>query len=175
MISSKYYALIIIVSSIGGIIFYGFYDEKIHIDYSIKHSLSSLPAPTMQPLTLFYKKEDTLISLIQTFTPSDNSNESIKNIINIWLSYVYEYDTTLAKTTCTSLTSCNNIHYCSFSNSPFYPTTTVHNKHNFFEGILYTLNNYNADYKSIIFLINHNFFEDSDYDFSLPWEISIIK
>ena len=175
MSSAKRVSLIVVTCSLAGIIFYGFYDEKIHIDYSI-HSEKIHPANNCsKSLTFFYVKDDIKTTIIKTCSIKTLDNETLKNIVNIWLGCLFESDNKLQKTICHSFVSHNSLYYCSFTISPFTPATSLYEKYAFFEGLLQTLYDLDPSLSGVVFLIEHKTFEDDDYDFSLPWSYQLYK
>ncbi len=175
MFSAKQLYLIGLFCIIGGVIFYAFYDEKIHIDYSVRNQTVLDWNKAKKSLIYVYIKNDSPITLTETSYISDFDQNNLKNVINKWLSHASEYHPTLQKIICQSLEIKNGIYYCSFSQSPFLSTTSMYEKYSFFEGLLQTLFNLETFPKGIIFLINHQLFEDEDYDFTLPWSTLFYK
>ncbi len=175
MISVKQMCLITILCSLGGIIFYGFYDEKIHIDYSIRQENAPSCNESDRSLTFFFIIHDSLTTTTKTHCINTIDNEVLKNIVNIWLTYLFEYDNKLQKTMCHSFIIKNSLYYCSFTTTPFTAATSLYEKYAFFEGLLRTLYALNPSFAGVVFLINHKIFEDEDYDFSLPWSYQLYK
>lgn len=175
MFSKKNLCLLAFLGCIGGIIFYGFYDEKIHIDYSIRQDNAPINNKPQGSLTFFHSKNNTLVTTTEPSSISVLDNTNLQNIVNRWLSHLFEYEQKLQKTLCHSLIIKNNIYYCSFTNTPFKSSTCMYEKYAFFEGLIHTLFALNPSLKGILFLINHQPFEDDDYDFTLPWSSILYK
>lgn len=175
MFSTKQLSLIAIICSLGGVIFYGFYDEKIHIDYSIRQENAPIDNKSSRSLTFFYAINDSLTTTTKTYCINTLDNDTLKNIVNVWLTCLFEYDNKLQKTMCHSFVTKNSLYYCSFTTTPFTTATSLYEKYAFFEGLLRTLYDLNPSLTGVIFLINHKTFEDEDYDFSLPWSYQFYK
>jgi hypothetical protein len=174
MFSLKQFSFIIIFCSLGGVIFYGFYDEKIHIDYSIRTMQAPIIQEFNRSLTFFYSHNDSIIAVTKICTINTIDNDTTKNIINLWLSDSLQHNPKLQKIMCNSLIIKNSLYYCSFTETPFNSSTSLFEKYSFFEGLLKTLFELNPSLKGVVFLINHKAFEDMDLDFSLPWSPHLV-
>lgn len=175
MVSLKRLSFIIIFCSVGGVIFYGFYDEKIHIDYSMRTTHIPLVNESVKSLTFFYSHNDSITATQKTYIINALNDNSVKTIINLWLSHFFEHNLKLHKIICHSLIIQNALCYCSFTTTPFTTTTSLYEKYSFFEGLLKTIFNIDQSIKGVVFLINHKPFEDADLDFSLAWSPHLYK
>lgn len=160
---------------ISGILFYGFYDEKIHIDYSIRHEKLPEYNKIKQSLTFYHLHNDVITTSTESYFTATFDEEAITNIINLWLSRSYEQEPKLEKIMCHSTKIKNNIYYCSFNKSPFTTITSLYEKYAFCYGLVKTIDSFAPETIGIQFLINHSSFEDEDLDFSLPWSINFFK
>lgn len=173
---SRFHLLITCICAAAiGIVFYGFYDEKIHIDFSWHQQTKQLPIQKeTQTIELFFEKDDN-ISTISSSTALPLHASHLQYVINNWLSYAHLHHTTLIKIECHSLQIDHNIYYCSFTHSPFTEATPIHAKVSYIKGLLQTLYTLTPTLEGVVFLINHEEWNDSDLDFSLPWSENIYK
>lgn len=169
------FSIIVFISFFIGMLFFAYQQEWIiiRLPWKQEKAINSLSKPTKQQVHLYYwknqewKKEE--MQILQTPV----KEEQLYNLINAWLTLVYDEYQTTNKTTLETiaLNTGNQQIYVSFDKSLFPTQWSLYQKWMFVEGLLKTIHQFDYTITSVQFLIKHTSMKDAHLDFSRPWPI----
>lgn len=166
--------IFLILIFIGGIIFYGFYNNLIIIRFPNQLNLNNIQKSNHKKLINFFYWQDNKWHIEDSEIIWADLTENINNILVNWLSINYEFNKNLkqASVQTVMLDPEKNFAYISFDKNPLSKQWSIYQKIKFIESILKTLNENKIKIQGVYFLVNHKFLEDTHLDFCHFWPIS---
>jgi hypothetical protein len=172
------YLLIAFFAFILGILFYLIYNNYIVIKFlniSSSHYLNLRYKKRRKALVnLYFYNNNSLIKKEHEIIQSDSILESLRYIINSWLSIAYQerYITKKVYLENIAIDNTGKIIFVSFSKPFIGKYISIKKKLYIVESFLKTINSNNSDIRYILFLVDNQPMSDLDINFDCLWPIS---
>jgi len=137
----------------------------------VRHNVQDQLGVEKRKVKLFYWLHDSWKNESVEVIWSDNKAQTIKHLVDSWLTLMDEEKLMEKKTSLQSviLGSSENDIFLSFDRNPLSKESTVFEKWMWIEGLLKTLRDNDLKIQNVRFLVHHQDMYDLHLDFSNPW------
>ena len=173
LLDKKWYLLLSSLALVGGLLFYGLYNDLILIRLPSQGSTPFTTITQRKPVKLIYWNNRAFVSEEKEILFS-SITETLTNLIKTWLSLLEEEGLMLKKVSVQSvkIDESGRELYLSFDRNPLPKEHSTYQKLQWLEGLLRTIKESGLPITSVRFLVYAKPLNDHHLDFSQPWPVS---